>query len=126
MQDSAGNSRGLFIEAMDDDFNTPLALAHLVELTKIINQVRADGATDAQLKPALAIFNELTGVWGLVLEDKANGNSDVEPFIQLLIELRTEARAQKNWALSDRVRDGLKALGVILEDSKEGTSWSCN
>ena len=126
LQDSAGNSRGLFIEAMDDDFNTPLALAHLVELTKIINQARADGATDAQLKPALAIFNELTGVWGLVLEDKTNGNSDVEPFIQLLIELRTEARAQKNWVLSDRVRDGLKALGVILEDSKEGTSWSWN
>ena len=126
LQDSAGNSRGLFIEAMDDDFNTPLALAHLVELTKIINQARADGATDAQLKPALAIFNELTGVWGLVLENKETGNSDAEPFIKLLIELRTEARAQKNWALSDRVRDGLKALGVTLEDSKEGTSWSWN
>ncbi len=124
--ESAVNSRAAFIEAMDDDFNTPLALAHVFELTKLINQARADGATDAQLKPALAIFKELTGVWGLALEDKESGNSDVEPFIKLLIELRTEARAQKNWVLSDRVRDGLKTLGVTLEDSKEGTSWSWN
>jgi cysteinyl-tRNA synthetase len=124
--ESAEKSRALFTEAMDDDFNTPLALASVFELTKLLNQARADGATDAQLKPALVIFNELTGVWGLQLEDKATGKSDVEPFIQLLIELRTEVRAQKNWALSDRIRDGLKTLGVSLEDSKEGTSWSWN
>ena len=124
--ESAEKSRALFIEAMDDDFNTPLALAHVIELTKLINQARADGALDAQLKPALAILRELTDVWGLILEDKEIGNSDVEPFIKLLIELRMEARAQKNWALSDRVRDGLKTLGVTLEDSKEGTSWSWN
>ena len=123
---TAENSRALFVEAMDDDFNTPLALAQVFELTKLLNQARADGATDAQLRPALSIFKELTDVWGLALEDKEGGNSDVEPFISLLIELRTEARAQKNWALSDRVRDGLKALGVSLEDSKEGTSWSWN
>jgi cysteinyl-tRNA synthetase len=124
--ESAKKSRVIFIEAMDDDFNTPLALAHVIELTKLLNQARAEGASDAQLEPALAIYKELTNIWGLVLEDKTTGNSDVEPFIKLLLELRMEARAQKNWALSDRVRDGLKALGVTLEDSKEGTSWSWN
>jgi cysteinyl-tRNA synthetase len=124
--ESAENCRAQFVEAMDDDFNTPLALASIIELTKLLNQARTDGALDAQLEPALAIYKELADVWGLMLEESSNGNSDTEPFITLLIALRTEARAQKNWALSDRIRDGLKALGVILEDSKEGTSWSWN
>ncbi len=124
--ESANKSRSSFVEAMNDDFNTPLALAYVIELAKSINQARADGATEGQLEPAKGILDELTTVWGLVLEEGNTGNSDAEPFIKLLIELRTEARAQKNWALSDRVRDGLKALGVNLEDSKEGTSWSWN
>lgn len=124
--ESAKKSRSSFIEAMNDDFNTPLALAYVIELAKSINQARADGATEGQLEPAKGILDELTTVWGLILEEGNTGNSDAEPFIKLLIELRTEARAQKNWALSDRVRDGLKALGVNLEDSKEGTSWSWN
>lgn len=124
--ESAKKSRSSFIEAMNDDFNTPLALAYIIELAKSINQARADGAREGQLGPAKGILDELTTVWGLILEEGNTGNSDAEPFIKLLIELRTEARAQKNWALSDRVRDGLKALGVNLEDSKEGTSWSWN
>ncbi len=124
--ESAKNARAQFTEAMDDDFNTPLALAHIIELTKSLNQARADGASDAQLEPALNIFKELADVWGLSLEESTTGNGDAEPFINLLIALRTEARVQKNWALSDRIRDGLKSLGVTLEDSKEGTSWSWN
>jgi len=124
--ESAKNARAQFTEAMDDDFNTPLALAHIIELTKSLNQARADGASDAQLEPALNIYKELADVWGLSLEESTTGNGDSEPFINLLIALRTEARVQKNWALSDRIRDGLKSLGVTLEDSKEGTSWSWN
>jgi len=124
--ESAKNARAQFTEAMDDDFNTPLALAHIIELTKSLNQARADGASDAQLEPALNIFKELADVWGLSLEESTTRNGDAEPFINLLIALRTEARVQKNWALSDRIRDGLKSLGVTLEDSKEGTSWSWN
>jgi len=124
--ESAKNARAQFTEAMDDDFNTPLALAHIIELTKSLNQARADGASDAQLEPALNIFKELADVWGLSLEESTTGNGDAEPFINLLIALRTEARVQKNWALSDRIRDGLKSIGVTLEDSKEGTSWSWN
>jgi len=124
--ESAKNARAQFTEAMDDDFNTPLALAHIIELTKSLNQARADGASDAQLEPALNIFKELADVWGLSLEESTTRNGDAEPFINLLIALRTEARVQKNWALSDRIRDGLKSIGVTLEDSKEGTSWSWN
>lgn len=113
-----------FKEKMDDDFNTSGALAALYELVKAINQARAEGATDEQLKAAQAIFAELTGVLGLRLEEQKSGGGDADAFIDLLVSLRRDLRAEKNWALSDKLRDGLKELGVILEDSKDGTTWS--
>lgn len=113
-----------FIEAMDDDFNSAGALAHLFELVRAVNQARADGATDEQLQPAQALLRRLSGVLGLRLEEKtAQGGGAAEPFIQLLIELRLELRKQKLYPLSDLVRNRLAELGVILEDTKEGTSW---
>ena len=113
-----------FNEKMDDDFNTSGALAALYELVKAINQARAEGATDEQLKAAQAIFAELTGVLGLRLEEQKSAGGDADAFIDLLVSLRRDLRAEKNWALSDKLRDGLKELGVILEDSKDGTTWS--
>ncbi|MEA4812483.1 MAG: cysteine--tRNA ligase [Anaerolineaceae bacterium] len=121
---AAEKARRSFKEAMDDDFNTPLALAHVIELVKSINQARSDGATATQLEGAQSVFKELSEVWGLQLEGNITSSADAEPFIRLLVELRQEARAQKNWALSDKIRDGLKNLGVLLEDSKEGSSWT--
>ncbi len=111
-----------FIDTMDDDFNTAGAMAPLYELVKIINTARDAGATDEQLAPAQAILRELTGVFGLRLTE-ATGSGDADKFIDLLVEVRSEARAQKLWAFSDLIRDKLKELGVTIEDSKEGTSW---
>jgi cysteinyl-tRNA synthetase len=111
-----------FIEAMDDDFNTPLALATLFELVKAINTARDAGATAEQLQPAQAILRELTGVLGLRLAEKTD-TLGAAKFIDLLVEVRAEVRKQKLWALSDMIRDRLKELGVILEDSREGTTW---
>ena len=111
-----------FVNAMDDDFNTPLALAALFELTKIINSMRDNGANDDELKPGQAILRELTGVLGLQLKEK-QGSGDADKFIDLLVEIRSEVRKQKLWALSDQIRDKLKSLGVTIEDSKDGTSW---
>ena len=111
-----------FIEAMDDDFNTAGALAPLNELAKIINSARDAGATDEQLAPVQSTLRELTGVLGLRLEEKT-GSGDADKFVDLLVEVRSEARAQKLWALSDMIRDKLKDLGVTIEDSKDGTSW---
>ena len=125
LKDEAEKVKADFKESMDDDFNTAGALANLFELVKAINQARADGATDAQLADAQAVFMELAGVLGLTLEEKkAQSGSDADAFIELLVALRRDLRAEKNWALSDKVRDGLKGLGVILEDSKDGTTWS--
>ena len=113
-----------FKEKMDDDFNTSGALAALYELVKAINQARAEGAKDEQMASAQAVFTELTGVLGLRLEEQKTAGGDADAFIDLLVSLRRDLRAEKNWALSDKLRDGLKELGVILEDSKDGTTWS--
>ncbi len=107
---------------MDDDFNTPLALAALHELVKAINTARDSGANDEQLKSAQETLRELTGVLGLRLQEK-HGSSDAEAEVNALIEERTEARKQKNWARSDEIRDQLKEMGVTIEDSKDGTTW---
>jgi cysteinyl-tRNA synthetase len=107
---------------MDDDFNTPLAIASLHELVKAINSARDNGATDEQLQPAQATLRELTGVLGLRLQEK-QGSGDADKFIDLLIEVRSEVRKQKLWQLSDLIRNQLKERGVVIEDSKEGTKW---
>ena len=111
-----------FTDAMDDDFNTPLAIAALHELVKAINTARDNNATDAQLQSAQGTLRELTGVLGLRLQEKT-GSSEVEAQVNALIAERNEARKQKQWALSDQLRDKLKELGVTIEDSKDGTKW---
>lgn len=119
---ASDSAKANFIEAMDSDFNTAGAVAALFELSKAINTARDNGAADAQIQPAQAMFRELTGVLGLKLEEK-QGSGDADAFINLLIEVRTEVRKQKLWSLSDQIRDRLKELGVTIEDSKDGTKW---
>jgi cysteinyl-tRNA synthetase len=107
---------------MDDDFNTPLALAGLYELVKAINTARDNGAPDEQLKPAQETLRELTGVLGLRLQEK-QGSGGADKFVDLLVEVRSEVRKQKLWQFSDLIRNRLKELGVNIEDSKDGTTW---
>ena len=119
-------AQATFIESMDDDFNSSGAVAGLYELVRSINQARADGARDEQLAPAQAKLRELGAVLGLTLQEEQRGAQGADPFVDLLVELRTEMRKQKQWAFSDLIRDRLVALGVVLEDSKEGTRWRWN
>jgi cysteinyl-tRNA synthetase len=112
-----------FIEAMDDDFNSSGGLAALFELVRTVNTARDAGATDAELKPAQDTLRTLTGVLGLRLSEKKASGSDADKFITLLVEVRAEMRKQKNWAMSDLIRDRLKELDVAIEDSKDGTAW---
>jgi len=111
-----------FTDAMDNDFNTAGAVATLFELSKFINTARDNGATAAQLKPAQETFKQLAGVLGLKLEEK-KGSSEKEAEVEALIAERTQARKDKNWKRSDEIRDQLKAMGVAIEDSKDGTTW---
>ena len=112
-----------FIDAMDDDFNSSGGLAALFELVRAINTARDSGATEAQLKPAQDTLKTLTGVLGLRLQDKKSSGGDADKFIALLVDVRTEARKQKLWAMSDLIRNRLKELGVAIEDGKDGTTW---
>jgi cysteinyl-tRNA synthetase len=125
MVTASETARTAFLKAMDEDFNTAGALAGLFELVRSINQARADGGTDAELQPAQNTLRELSGVLGLRLDADAKEEAGLQaaPFIELLITLRAELRKQKNFALADQIRVQLTELGVILEDSKEGTSW---
>ncbi len=115
-------TREAFVAAMDDDFNAAGALGGIFELVRAINAARDAGASDSQLKPAQDTIRELAGVFGLRLSEKT-GSGDADKFIDLLLEVRAEVRAQKLWALSDLIRDRLKALGVTVEDSKQGSTW---
>ncbi|MCC7118669.1 MAG: cysteine--tRNA ligase [Anaerolineales bacterium] len=111
-----------FTEAMDNDFNTAGAVAALFELSKAINTARDNGATSEQLQPAQSAFKELANALGLKLEEK-QGSSAQDAEVNALIAERNEARKNKQWKRSDEIRDQLKALGVTLEDSKDGTTW---
>jgi cysteinyl-tRNA synthetase len=111
-----------FIDAMDDDFNSAGALGHIFDLVRVINQSRDAGAGQPLLEEAQQLLRELTGVLGLRLEE-AKGATQADAFIDLLIEIRADLRRQKAWALSDKIRDRLIELGVILEDSKDSSTW---
>ena len=110
-----------FTEAMDDDLNTPRALATLFHLARAINHTHDAGgdASDAQ-----ATLRELAGVLGFTLHEPPHRDENAAPFVDLLVEMRSELRTAKQYALADRVRDGLVELGVELHDGPEGTDWS--
>jgi cysteinyl-tRNA synthetase len=112
-----------FIESMDDDFNTGGALGFLFELVRATNSARADGATDDDLRPAQEALQELGGVLGLRLAEETGGGGKADAFIDLLVDVRTELRKAKEFALSDMVRNRLTELNVVIEDSKEGSTW---
>ncbi len=112
-----------FHDSMDEDFNTAGALGYLFDLARMINQARSEGATAKELVTAQDLFKELTGVLGLKLETSEKAASNADAFINLLLDLRQELRAKKEYQLSDHIRDELAELGVIIEDTPQGSTW---
>ncbi len=119
--DGFGKYREQFIDAMDDDLNTADAIASIFELVRDINtNVVGKTPSKALVEDAISVFDELTGVLGLVYNRKTETlDSDIEA----LIEARTNARKEKNWAEADRIRDQLKEMGIVLEDTTQGVKW---
>jgi cysteinyl-tRNA synthetase len=110
-----------FLDAMDDDMNTAGALGALFELSREINRARDEGRS---IDDGLTALRELSGVLGLSLDEpRAAEDSGAGPFIELLVELRDDLRAAKQYELADKLRAGLAERGVILEDSAEATRW---
>ena len=119
--DGFGKYREQFIDAMDDDLNTADAIASIFELVRDIN-TNVVGKTPSKVlvEGAISVFDELTGVLGLVYNRKTETlDSDIEA----LIEARTNARKEKNWTEADRIRDQLKEMGIVLEDTAQGVKW---
>ena len=110
-----------FITAMEDDLNTADALAAIFMLVRDINTAIANGAGKAALEAMADIFDQLTGVLGLVYNRKTDSlDSEVEE----LIEKRTAARKAKDFKTADEIRDKLKEMGITLEDTPQGVKWS--
>ena len=111
-----------FITAMDDDLNTADGLAAIFELVKDINTRILDKEVSKNVCEAAAkLFDELCGVLGILYNRKSN---DLDSEIEALIEQRQTARKNKDWATADKIRDDLKAKGIILKDTPNGVTWS--
>lgn len=110
-----------FITAMEDDLNTADALAAIFMLVRDINTAISEGAKKNALEAFADIFDQLTGVLGLVYNRKTESLDDE---IEALIEKRTEARKSKDFKTADEIRDKLKEMGIILEDTPQGVKWT--
>jgi cysteinyl-tRNA synthetase len=116
-------ARVAFEAAMDDDFNTAGALAALFDLVRAINTGRDAGVGGQAFADAQVTFRSLAGVLGLRLAVPQAEGQSIAPFVELLLSVRAELRKARQWALADRIRDGLKSLGVIVEDGPQGSTW---
>jgi cysteinyl-tRNA synthetase len=129
--------RQKFLEAMDDDFNTAIAMATLFDFVRVVNKFvdgqgmerQATPADQATLLAMMEVFRELTAVLGLFLSEPkakpAGGDDDlVGKLMELVIEIRANARKAKDFATADLVRTKLTAAGVVLEDRPDGTGWA--
>jgi cysteinyl-tRNA synthetase len=116
-------------DAMNDDFNTPILIANLFEAVKVINHIKEQNAS--LTAPDLLAFKKALNsfvfeVLGLTNESYQANSEKINGVVELLIKLRKEARENKDWALSDQIRDELIVLGIQLKDGKEGTTFSVN
>ncbi len=116
------NRREQFITAMDDDLNTADGLSAVFELVKDINTKILDKNISKKIcMSAAEIFDELCGVLGILYNRKSN---DLDAEIEALIAKRQKARANKDWAAADKIRDDLKSKGIILKDTPQGVTWT--
>ncbi|MFM8893409.1 MAG: DALR domain-containing protein, partial [Planctomycetia bacterium] len=130
------NLRTRFLAAMDDDFNTAIAMATLFDLVRVVNKFIDQYGLEASKPPAelatleamMLVMRELTATLGIFLkEPQARGGADeglVAKLMDLVIEIRASARKAKDFATADLVRTRLADAGVVLEDRPDGTGWS--
>jgi len=120
LSDAVKQTRRKFEESMDDDLNAPAAIGHMFELVKLTNTLIDEGAASRKnLKEVYVLLMDFDRVLGFLAHEKEMLDEDV----QALIDERTQARADKNFARADEIRKQLAAQGIILEDTPEGTRW---
>jgi cysteinyl-tRNA synthetase len=115
---------------MDDDFNTPVVLANVFEAVRLVNMVNdhTAEATEEDLKNLRVVFDTfVVDVLGLRMEASEAAGTALKPYedaVNLLLEMRSDAKKNKNWALSDLIRDRLGEIGFSVKDTKDGYEWS--
>ncbi|KWW30179.1 MAG: cysteinyl-tRNA synthetase [bacterium P3] len=114
-------------DAMNDDFNTPVVISHLFDAAKLINSVGDYKATLTQvdideLKSVFDTF--LFSILGMRNEDAGASTSLIDGLVRIILDIRADAKANKDWATSDKLRDSLGELGVTVKDGKDGATWS--
>ncbi|HEX8608792.1 MAG TPA: DALR domain-containing protein, partial [Pedobacter sp.] len=113
------------LKAMNDDFNTPVVIAELFEAVRIINTVHDGKATITitELEKLKKLMNDFVfNIFGL--KDEDSSNTELNSVLDLVIDIRKSAKENKDYATSDKIRVGLHAMGILLKDSKEGTTWN--
>ena len=114
-------------DAMNDDFNSPILIAHLFDITKVINSVNDKKATlnQADIDELKGIFDTFVfDILGLKDEQSGDNTTLLDGLISMILEVRQQAKSQKDWATSDRIRDDLQKLGVAIKDGKDGATWT--
>jgi cysteinyl-tRNA synthetase len=114
-----------FYAAMNDDFNAPILVAHLFDAVKHINLIN-DGKETISESDKILLTKEISSFVEVVLGlELTVGSTDskLNPVMDLVIELRQQARENKDWTTSDKIRDGLAAAGIVIKDGKDGTTW---
>ena len=115
-----------FIDAMDDDFNTPVALGHLHAIAGALNEYLQEPANKGVLDEAASVYRELLSALGLFENRSQSSDELTEKLLKYITDLRMEQRKAKNYALADEIRDRLKELGVEIQDTQDGTTWKIN
>ena len=116
-------------DALCDDMNTPVALAHISEAVKLINSAKAGQLklSKGDLDTLVQLFDDIVfGVLGLKDEEAAgdSGMKVIDGLMKMVLEQRAAAKAAKDWTTSDHIRDALKALGIQVKDTKDGAEWT--
>jgi len=112
--------------AMDDDFNTPILIAHLFDGVRIINSVKdgKESLTDSDLSKMKKLFSDfVTDILGLISAKESGGNDLTEEVMELVLKLRGNAKKNKDFSTADLIRDELDKAGIQIKDSREGSSW---
>ncbi len=117
-------ARAAFVEAMDDDFNTALAFSAIFNFCHELNSYLAAGApVKADIEAGQKLFQDFDSVLGVIIPQAKEGNGLEEQLLDLILQIRQNARAKKDWPTADTIRDSLKALDIVIEDTPQGARW---
>ena len=124
---NVGEYRQRCYDAMNDDLNSPILIAHLFDITKVINSVndKKETLTQVDIDELKSIFDTFVfDILGLKDEQSGDNTALLDGLISMILEVRQQAKSQKDWTTSDRIRDDLQKLGVSIKDGKDGATWT--